>query len=273
MNKSSLKIKSNKVLVIILVLFLFFLHYTKIIKPIENYIVLGFDYTLGKISFIETSFSNNYIKQDDQKDVNHLVASLRRENNELVEKISRIKLLEEENEYLRQHLKFENDNSFKQVMVNIVSRNEVFNNSSRNKKITIDKGRNDGLYQGLILVSSHGSVIGKVIDVKDEISQACLLYDKTCKLAVSVQNSDKTSGVIQGEMGLTVKMNLIPQTELIQPGDIIITSGLEENVPRGLVVGRIAEIKSESNELWQSAFLNVLADLENLKFASVVIPK
>ena len=65
---------------------------------------------------------------------------------------------------------------------------------------------------------------------------------------------------------------VIPQSEKVSLDDIVITSGLGENIPRGLVVGKVILVNSESNEIWQSATIEPLANFDNLTLVSVILP-
>ena len=67
-------------------------------------------------------------------------------------------------------------------------------------------------------------------------------------------------------------MDFIPQSVNLEIDDLVITSGLEGSIPRGLQVGKIFEINKESNELWQSAFVDPLSNLNNIFIVSVIIP-
>jgi len=140
----------------------------------------------------------------------------------------------------------------------------------KNKSIFINKGSGDGIQKGMAAVSGEGVVVGKVVDVKANMSKICLVVDQDCKFAASIKNYDKTAGIVQGELGLTAKMDLIPQTEDVKVGDIVVTSGLEQFINEGLVIGKVSEVKKENNELWQNATIETLVNLDNLKIVSVL---
>ena len=69
-----------------------------------------------------------------------------------------------------------------------------------------------------------------------------------------------------------MKMGFVPQTADIKAGDLIVTSGLEEGIPRGLVIGKVAEIKGESNDPWRLAIVETLIDPDDLTIVSVILP-
>jgi rod shape-determining protein MreC len=67
-------------------------------------------------------------------------------------------------------------------------------------------------------------------------------------------------------------MNYIPQLEEINQGDIIITSGLGGDIPRGLVIGRVAQVNKQSNEIWQDVTIEPLSSWHSLTIVSVILP-
>ena len=185
---------------------------------------------------------------------------------------AQLQLLEEENDKLREQLNFVNSNNYRMVSANIVSRQNLFDVSENGRDIIIDKGSKNGISEGLGVINETGVIIGKVIEVKENSARACLTTDDGCQLAATIINSTKTIGLSEGELGLTIKMNFIPQIEKIAPEDIVITSGLGDNIPRGLVIGRVSQVNNQSNEIWQDVTIEPLASLHDLTVVSVVLP-
>ena len=164
-------------------------------------------------------------------------------------------------------------------MANIISRGELEGEPEDSQSIVIDKGSRDGLFAGLAVVSSsslgdtgQGIIIGKVVNVKDNLAEIYLVTNKNYKLAAAILGESKTSGIVAGELGLTIKMEFIPQTENIKPGDLVATSGLEQNIPRGLVIGRVTKVIKENNEVWQSAIIEPQIDLDSLSIVAILLP-
>lgn len=93
-----------------------------------------------------------------------------------------------------------------------------------------------------------------------------------CKLAATILGDTKTNGITAGDLGLTIKMDFIPQTVIIKPGDLVVTSGLEDAIPRGLVIGKVSTVTKESNDLWQSAVIEPLINPDDLIIISVLLP-
>jgi rod shape-determining protein MreC len=135
----------------------------------------------------------------------------------------------------------------------------------------IDKGKSDGVQENSAVVSSQGVVVGKVINVKEKSALVYLLNHPECKLAASIMERDNTSGIAEGELGLSTTMKFIPQSEPIRVGDTVVTSGLEESIPRGLVIGQVSQINKENNELWQQAVIESPINFDELLVVAAII--
>lgn len=250
---------------------LIFLHFTKILLPAESLAIKSLRPIFSKFYSASSYFRNTYNAQADKRDLADENKKLLEQINDLIVKNSRLEELENENDTLRSHLNFLKESQAGYVMSNIIS-SGVFNVSGSGQIFVINKGKKDGFKNGLAVVSSQGIIVGKIINTKDNISEVCLTTSQKCKLAATIQNQDKTTGIAEGDFGLTIKMWFIPQTKEIKIGDTVITSGLEENIPRGLVIGAVSKVNKENNELWQTATIEPMLDLESLTIVSVLLP-
>ncbi len=251
---------------------LIFLHYTHILYPIESIVIKTFNPILDNMYYSGTKIKVSFNRQKDKRDFLNIIDDLRGNNQRLLVENAGLKELRDENIQLRNLLSFTEERNIDYLLADIISRNSRFSDDEYGNTVILNKGEDSGIYPGLAIVNDEGVLIGKILDAKKDISRACLIIDKNCNFAVSTQNSSKTSGVVHGELGLTIKMELIPQIEELTLGDTVVTSGLEDNVPRGLLVGRIDAISKESNELWQEATINPIVNFDDITIVSVVIP-
>lgn len=248
---------------------LIFLHFIGILRPIEAVVERALNPMFAGFYGGGAKIRLWYARQKEDRDLKNQNENLKSEINRLTVENVNLKSLEEENKVLRQHLNFFNKTKQRYQLANIVSRG---GEGEAGQSLMIDRGSADGLKTGLVLLSSEGMVVGKVLDVKEHLAQACIITSSNCKLAAALENRNKTIGIAQGDLGLTVKMDFIPQTEELKTGDLAVTSGLEENVPRGLVIGQVREVRKENKELWQSATIEPLIDFNSLTLVSVLIP-
>ncbi|MEI8361305.1 MAG: rod shape-determining protein MreC [bacterium] len=252
----------------VLVLLIFFA-LVGFVRPVENLLayvirpVMSLAYNGG------AKFSRIYGEQTDRRDLNQVVADLENRLSAANSENLRLKLLEEENKTLREHLNFLVTKQKKYVMANVIYGGDP---NLVNQQLVIDQGTKNGIIPGLAIVDSNGNVVGKILSANSLTANICLINNSSCQFASTIMNKGKTIGVTKGELGLTIKMDFIPQTEQIKKDDIVFTSGLENNIPRGLVIGRLSEIKKENNALWQTASIESFSNFNELSVVAVIIP-
>jgi len=271
MKKSFSKIKIIKYSAVFgLLVFLYILH---VFNPLEKMIISFSNPVLVKLQSFSLKINKSYeekisdlnLKSENEEKEKELI-KLRQDN-------AKLKVLENENKILRDYLGFLTRNNYNYVMARVISRGDLSSISKQDNFLIVNRGKDDGVYPGLVSIDESGNIIGKVIEVKDKISKIFLINSKYCKLAVSILGEKETYGLIQGDLGLSIKMDFIPQSLNLKEGDLVLSSGLEASVPRGLQVGKIFKINKESNELWQSAFIDPLGDLNNISIVSIIIPE
>ena len=258
---------------------LIFLHFVKLLGPVESFLNQSLKPIFGGLYFLSANINKTYLRETAKQDLAVELKQAKEEINQLTAGNVNLRFLEEENSALRKHLNFLRKDNRRYLMANIISRGELTGGSEGKQSVIIDKGSKDGLAAGLAVVSStalstssQGVIIGKVASVKEQIAEVYLVTNKNSKLAASILGENKTSGIASGELGLTIKMDFIPQTENIKAGDIAATSGLEQSIPRGLVIGRVVKVSKENNEVWQTATVEPLIDLNGLSIVSILLP-
>lgn len=266
-----IKIKKNNPVtpILLIAVALFFLHITGILRPLENFLSLLVKPIAGRLYVSSTDIKMAYDANNNPEDMNAKADRLAQEVAALTVANSRSLEIEEENRKLREALNFVASSSFHVVVAGVIAKEAAAEDSLG---LIINRGAKDGLVAGLAVVSEEGLIVGKVVQTQDTTAKICLTTNPNCQLAAAIQNSDKTQGITDGDLGLTIKMSYIPQLEKIAPGDIVITSGLGEHIARGLVIGKIAQVHNESNEVWQEATIEPLVDLDNLTIVSIIIP-
>lgn len=189
--------------------------------------------------------------------------------------IAEMEVLKRENEILRSHLDFSQKREFKQVLTNIIG--ERF--EAGTNWFLIDKGTSNGIERGLAVVNEGGFFVGTIIEVDKFISYFMPIYDPHSQRAADIIGKDGvggeegvTSGIVQGKFGLSAEMSWIPQEISISPGDMVITSGLEENIPRGLVIGEVQDVIKKPNAIFQKVIVKPMFSSEELRIVSVILP-
>lgn len=257
---------------IAVILLLIFLHFIKILSPVENAVIFILNPFARQLYSLSISWRSTSEEKVKNKDLANEVFLLAQKVNELSVENAQLKALEEENKILRGYLQFLKEKEFKYVLADVISSSFFSGLEENEKKITINKGSKAGLSPGLALINSEGMIIGKIFEVKDDISLAYLSTDSNCRLAATIQGETETEGVTEGDLGLTIKMNFVPQIKGIKLGDNAVTSGLEKNIPAGLLIGKVTQVEKENNAIWQKATIEPMADLNSISVVSVLMP-
>jgi rod shape-determining protein MreC len=212
---------------------------------------------------------------DGTKDFFAVVATLSRlarENAELGQRIdelsfenSRLQSAKAENIALRRALNFREEQRYETIPAEV----SVMDPTGFSQTLVIDKGEADGVMLGQAVIAAPGLLVGRVTKTYRSTSEVTLITDPSMTVSGEVTETG-ARGLVKGEHGLSLILDLVTQNEVIKSGDRIITSGLAGDFPRGLLVGEINAIKTSSSELFQQAFVSPVADLKNLKFLFVV---
>ncbi|MBU1037349.1 rod shape-determining protein MreC [Patescibacteria group bacterium] len=248
--------------IIIIVILLIFFHYTGLFHFIEQTAVKLF----MPVQTVFYSWGNKL------NQLTHL-NSINEENQRLKERIGRLSIdylklssLETENEYLRAELDFLKKEKYQYQSVNILGRLPT-----DNQILILDKGASSGLKEGQAVTAAQGVIVGKILKAEEDIAYAMLLTDIKSKLAVSLADFSDTSGLLVGQTGSSLLMDLIPYNQEIKIGDIVVTSNLEESIPTGLVVGEVSQIDSTLGEIFKQAKITPFFSYQNLQSLTIIV--
>jgi rod shape-determining protein MreC len=185
-------------------------------------------------------------------------AALKDKANSLQAQVAQLSEDKKENNRLKALLKFTTTHGFTYVPSSVVA----YDPSNIRGNITIDKGSRDGLKPGMAVISD-GFLIGRVSKVDPDTSHVQLVTDPNSAIPVALQNAD-TSGIAHGQIGYGLSMEKIPQGEPLAVGDIVVSSGLGGDIPKGLIIGKVEKIQKQDNSLFVTADIRTSADLSNL---------
>ncbi|MFC1613029.1 rod shape-determining protein MreC [Patescibacteria group bacterium] len=268
-----MSLKINKLNIILaVVILLFFLQVISALDPFKNLSIKIFRPIQNKIYYLATKVKETskspWINFQDKYDLLKKNIYLNEQIEDLKIKNVSISLLQKENKILRELLDFTNKNNYTYITTEIIGKSEGISNV-----LIINKGEESGLIQGLAVINSKGLIIGKILKCDYFSSEVLLLNDNQSRIASSILDYEETNGVVEGEYGLSMKMKFIPQNIQIKQNDIIVTSGLEKNIPYGLIIGAINNVESNKGELFQSANIQPLSPLDSSHIVSVIVPE
>lgn len=140
--------------------------------------------------------------------------------------------------------------------------------------VEIDRGSDDGLREGMPVVT-NGGLVGRVASVRDDFAEVRLLHQDGFKLGIRVIGTgDVALAEGQGfgqDLDVTIAAGTSANTD-IEVGAPVVTSGIQgSSYPPDLVVGVISEVEFDSASLELKARIRPVADLENLRFVTVIL--
>lgn len=124
----------------------------------------------------------------------------------------------------------------------------------------INKGSADGLVEGDIVLDSENVLVGKLRAIRPHVAIVERPIDTASRIAVRVSNRE-TTGMLVGRGNQTVLEGVL-QAEVLEPGDVIVTSGADGTYPPDLVVGSVTVVLSEPSEVTKTAAVELLASQE-----------
>mgnify|MGYP001312301941 FL=1 len=73
-------------------------------------------------------------------------------------------------------------------------------------------------------------------------------------------------GQLQGDL----RMEYIPQEAVVEPGDVIVTSGLGGTFPANVVIGHVRSVRRQQATFFQAATVRPAVDFDDLRMVAVV---
>lgn len=152
----------------------------------------------------------------------------------------------------------------------VISRNSMYwyNN------LTIDKGKNNGIEEGMVVINSTG-LIGKIVNVSTFSSDVKLITtnDTNNKISVTVASGNKKlTGLINTynyEEGF-LKVEGISNTETVNIGDFVYTSGLGGVFPSGILIGRVENIVTDVYDLAKIINVKPSANFDDINYVTIL---
>jgi rod shape-determining protein MreC len=135
--------------------------------------------------------------------------------------------------------------------------------------IIINRGSDDGLRTGMPVVTQQG-LVGNISSVTAGAARVQLINDPASSVNVLLQKSGAEAILIGSIIG-ELRLDMIPQDVLVQPGELVVTSGLGGNYPANLVIGQVSTVRKRDFDLFQSASVQPAIDFSELEIVLIII--
>lgn len=209
-----------------------------------------------------------------------------KENEELRQTVARYtedkiryNLIEKQNEYLQEALNFterqkELYNNYRYLIAQVVA------NSSNpyDPTININLGSHDGIKEKMAVTTVDG-LVGLVSRVSEFTSTVTPITEMSATSTDSISiaatvfgREDEAFGIVDFDKEKNVlQMSKIDENDVVKEGDIIITSGSGNVLPKGLIIGTVVSSQVGDFGLTQTAQVEPAAKFDHLNDVFVVV--
>lgn len=243
-----------------------------IILAFAGYLTPLFNLSLSPIISSQSWLAQRYLSFKEFFTAPQDIASLQEENaklsNEVAQLQSQVIELQEnlsESQILYALLDFARTNPQHEYVAGTVIGREI---TPYMQYVIIDKGSNHGIRHGMPVVTQQG-LVGRIDAVIANASRIQLISDANSVVNVRLQTAGVDSQ-LRGSITGDITLEMLPQDIIIEPGDVILTSGLGGNYPPNVFVGQVLSVRKEANALFQTANVQAIVDFLNLNAVLVI---
>lgn len=197
----------------------------------------------------------------------------------LRERVRELRAAERENAALRRMAGFARRRPHHLVLCEVVARGDA---TGWWQTLTLNRGAAEGIGVDQAVVTTNG-LVGRVASVARHRSTVLLVTDPSCKVACRLPRTG-SFGIVRGG-GLTfrgrselemlcavepLEMDFVRAGAELEPGDLVVTSGLGGVYPEGLTVGRVVDTLMDASGLYQRAGVRLAVAPAELRYVFVI---
>lgn len=221
--------------------------FNNVFSPIQK---LSWNVGKGVSGFFDNIFTLRSFKEENVKLLSY--------NKILMGKVSRLGLIEEENEFLRNSLDLGLRDSYNMSLGSIVSK-EMF------EDYILIKVNEGNVSKDAPVLTKDKVVCGKVTNIYNKLIEVSLLSNKKSTFSAEViTENERVEGVLRGKGNFELYIDLISKDKEISEGDIVVTSSLGNDFPEGLVIGTIKEIRKDDASPYIVGEVDFACDINDL---------
>ena len=193
------------------------------------------------------------------------------ENEQLRETVRKLSManssyeqMRQENARLRRLLSMNEIAAFKTIGARVVARTPSF----LSNVIYIDRGSSDGVRIDAPVLSGDG-IVGRTVLVSRNQSQVQLITNPDASLGVMLERV-RTLGVLRGSGDYLLDLNYVGNSEPIEKGDVVLSSGLDGLFPKGLLIGKVVDSR-KGKGVFRSIKVQPCMDFMRIEEVSVIL--
>ena len=262
--KFSLRKNKNPIIVLVILIILFLIFSQKS----SGFFVKNFFYPISQPiqkSLLKSgnNFSDFFVGLFEGQNLKKENEELNKKYSEVLSQIVALEELKKENETLRKALEVQLNQDFQLVMADLISK-DVTGDS-----ILINKGSKSGILVGMPVMTEQKVVMGKISEVYENYSRVILISNKEKSFPVEIQGKD-IKGILKGIGDFHLSLEEIPNDKEIKDGDIVITTSLGGDFPKGLLIGEIKNIEKSDIKPFQNAEVSPLFNIKDIETIFII---
>jgi rod shape-determining protein MreC len=187
------------------------------------------------------------------------IIEIKKQLGEALEIRNRYEELELENIRLKKFVNFTSQAPNAYIAARVIARDP----SPWFQTVMIDKGMEDGLKKGSPAMVSEG-IVGQVVEVSGKYSRILLITDRNSAVDAFVQNS-RVRGIVKGNNEDNCSFVYTLRKDDVREEEIIVTSGLDQVFPKGLMIGRVLSVTKDQSHLFQDVSIETSVDFEKIE--------
>lgn len=193
-------------------------------------------------------------------------AQLSAEVGELKQQLVAMEQLRIENELFKNELEFRSKAPFNLESCTVLS----VDPQNTTDAIIINCGEDNGIKAGQAVIS-NGYLVAKVVHVGKYNSTAVLITHSQSVIDAKAAKND-TEGVVKGSFGSGLVFDLVSQAADISAGDLVVTAGINPEIPKNILIGQVDQTLSGDNDLFKRLTLVSPVKAHRLDYVFVVKP-
>lgn len=137
------------------------------------------------------------------------------------------------------------------------------------QSLIVNKGSMDGVEVNDGVISPYG-VVGKVIQVGPMSSLVQLITDPMFSMAARLHES-RVIGMVTGKgQGGACLLEYVRDTDPVETGDQVVSSGMDQIFPRGILIGRVSTINTGGMPSFKHVEVLPAVNLRSLEWVTIV---
>jgi len=140
-----------------------------------------------------------------------------------------------------------------------------------NNYLQLHRGSQQGVSADLGVTDINNSVVGTVVDVSKNYAVVMSLLHRLSNISAKLKKSGETGSVIwDGLQPNVVTLKDISKDVKVAIGDSVITSGLSDKFPFGLLIGTVKEVVNDKTSSTYIIKVKTAANFYNLQYVNII---